>query len=632
MRLRYRAGVCALALLAGSAALQLEPAVVSNLASGQDHQRVSVEAVRIPLWSAAFAQSADSFSLDNARFTWGDFTYEAKRIDFSGVTVSRNEIESLFSSTAEPLADRLMRVGAKQITSPEIKVTQKIGKETQTIFYRNVSLNDVVQGQIAKAVVGTMAVETTGAKGNLLFSYGQTTISDLNTPAFVRLYETKDDSASAPMTRIYGAFTIENMDVVDNGENVSVQIARLNGRDVMARPTKDSWGGAMSFLTEMGGKDKLSPEESTRLTTAMVDIMGAFDIGFMEAVDIRIKATAKKAASAKDRKPKDQNSPVTGRINRIAYTGSTEGQPADTRLEGLEIGDQDGRVKIGTISLTGFSFTPTLNSLKALQGKPIDELDQEALRTLIPTLGTLRLSGIDVDVPNRSGEKKTDRVNFSLKDFELTADKPLNGLPTNIRIEQRNLVITLPSNSTDDLVKQLAALGYKTLDSSFLLAATWSESANEIALKEVSVQGQDMGSLLLTGTIGNVTKDLFSADQATAAAALIGAKAKAADVVVEDKGLLGRYLAQAAKDQKTTPEALRTIYASAAPFVVSAMIGNSEQASTLGQAIGRFIAKPGKLTLNAQPKNPSGFGVMDAMMASDPKEALAKLNISAKVE
>ena len=103
-------------------------------------------------------------------------------------------------------------------------------------------------------------------------------------------------------------------------------------------------------------------------------------------------------------------------------------------------------------------------------------------------------------------------------------------------------------------------------------------------------------------------------------------------MVVEDKGLLERYLAQAAKDQKTTPEALRTIYASAAPFVVSSMIGNSEQATTLGQAIGRFIAKPGKLTHQRQPKNPSGFGVMDAMMAAEPKEALEKLNISAKVE
>jgi hypothetical protein len=626
MRLRYRAGVCALALMAGSAALQLEPAVVRNLVSGDENRHVSVEAIRVPLWSAAFAQSADSFSLDNVRFTSGDFTYEAKRIDFSGVTVSRGEVESLFSSASGPLADRLMRINAKQVTSPEIKLIHKIGKQTQTTFYRNVSLNDVVQGQIAKAVIGAMAIEASGTKGNTLFSYGQTTVSDLNAPALMRLYETKDASDSPPMTRIYGAFTVENLDMVDNAENISVQIARLNGRDAMARPTKDSWGGTMALLSEMADKDEPSPEEETRFTTTMVDLMGAFDMGFVEATGIQFKGRSGENPAEKDKKP-------TGSIGRIAYTGATGSQPADIRMEGLEAGDKDGRVKIGTISLTGFSIAPTLNGLKALEGKSLQDLDHSDFRTLIPTLGTLRVSGVDIDALSKGGKgSKPERAGITLKDFELTADKPLNGLPTNIRIEQRNLVVTLPSNNTDDLLKEIAALGYKTFDSSFLVAATWNESANEIALKEVSVQGQDMGSLSLTGTIGNVTKDLFSADGATAAAALIGAKAKSADVVIEDRGLLGRYLANAAKEQKTTPEALRTVYASAAPFVVSSMMGNSEQAKTLGQAIGRFIAKPGKLTINAQPKNPSGFGVMDAMLASDPKEALAKLNISAKVE
>jgi hypothetical protein len=62
------------------------------------------------------------------------------------------------------------------------------------------------------------------------------------------------------------------------------------------------------------------------------------------------------------------------------------------------------------------------------------------------------------------------------------------------------------------------------------------------------------------------------------------------------------------------------------------MIGNSEQSRTLGQAIARFIEKPGKLTIDAESKNPSGFGLMDVMLASDPKVALEKLKITAKAE
>jgi hypothetical protein len=619
MRLRYRAGVAALALLAGSTALSFEPTVLRDLVIETGGQRISVGAVKVPLWSAAFAQSADSFSLDNVTFTFGVTTYEVKRIEFSGVSTPRAEIEALFSSaSSEPMESRLRRINAKQITIPEARVKQVMGKETQTTTYRNTVVSDVSQGRIASVAIETMAMESSGTKDKVVVTGGRTTMSEVDLPAMARLYEAKADGPSTPMAKIYGAFSLENLQLVDSREGITFKIARLGGRDFLGRPTKDSWNGTVALMTEMSDRTDLSAEDQARLLPAVADLIDSFQIGSMEASGIEMTTKAKGSSSQ-------------ARIARIAYTGGTDAQPADMRWEGFEFSDKDNRMKLDSLSLTGFSFRQTLDGLRNLQAKSFEDLDAATARSLVPTLGTLRLSGFSIDGTTEDEGKKV-KVQAALKGFELTADKPVNAIPTNFRIGLQNLTMALPSKSTDDGVKELAALGYKNIDVSLLAAAAWNEAANEIALKEVSVQGQDMGSLSLTGTIGNVTKDLFSADEATAAAALIGAKAKSADIVVEDKGLLGRYLTQAAKEQKTTPEALRTIYASAAPFVVASMIGNSEQASTLGQAIGRFIAKPGKLTLNAQPKSPSGFGVMDAMLASDPKEALAKLNISAKVE
>jgi len=143
---------------------------------------------------------------------------------------------------------------------------------------------------------------------------------------------------------------------------------------------------------------------------------------------------------------------------------------------------------------------------------------------------------------------------------------------------------------------------------------------------------KELGVVRLTGLIGNASPDLFSPDEATASAALIGAKAKSASVVIENRGLVERYLEKTAKEEGTTPEALQKLYAGATPLVLSSMIGSSEQSRTLGQAIARFIEKPGRLTIDAQPKNPSGFGLMDVMLTSDPKALLNKLNISAKAE
>jgi hypothetical protein len=96
--------------------------------------------------------------------------------------------------------------------------------------------------------------------------------------------------------------------------------------------------------------------------------------------------------------------------------------------------------------------------------------------------------------------------------------------------------------------------------------------------------------------------------------------------------LVERYLAKTAQEESTTPEALQKMYSGAAPLVLSSMIGNSEQSRALSQAISRFIEKPRKLTIDAQPKNPAGFGMMDVMLASDPKVLLSKLQITAKAE
>jgi hypothetical protein len=619
MGLLHRCGVCALALAAGAAALQFEPAAFRNLVFENGGQRLTVGTVKVPLWSAAFAQAAESFSLENVSFTFGGATYDIKRVDLSGVTSTRAEIEALLSSgSSEPMMRRLARINAKRISIPEAVVRQQVGTNTHTVSYRNTVVTDIVEGRIASMTVESTTMDAKSDDATLRISSGRSTVTDMDTRALANLYETKAENASAPLTRIYGAFSVDNMDITESKEGTNFKIARLSGRDFLARPIKDSWSGAGELLREFGQKDKLAPDEIRRFVALYTDLVGAFDIGLIEATGIEIKPNGKDSS---------------GRIGRIAYTGSTGSQPADFRWEGMDFSGKDNRVKIAAVSLTGFSIAPTLEGLKGLQGKTPDQFDQATIRSLIPTLGTLRISGMDLDVlDDKATGDKPERVRFTVRDYAVTADKPVNGIPTNIRVEQSNVAFKLPQDSDEPLVKEIAGLGYTTVDASSLIAATWNEAANEIALKEASVQAQDMGRVSLTGLIGNATKDLFSADNGTALAAAIGAKARSVDLVIEDNGLLSRYLAKAAKEQKTSPDSLRRIYAGAAPTVIASLIGDSEQAKTLGQAVARFITKPGKLTINAQPKNPSGFGAMDLMLASDPKDILPKLNITAKAE
>lgn len=617
MRLLHRSGVCALALLAGTAALQFEPAVVRDLVVGSDGRHLSVGAIRVPLWSAALAQTPETFSLENVRFSFGSATYEAKRIDLAGVTSSRADIEALLSSSSsQPFAERLAKVSARQISIPELKVRQTIGPETQETTHRNVVLTDIVQGRIGQAAAETTGAEISDGKTTFSVSYGRMTVGDVDLPTFTRLYETKASDASAPLTRIHGAFSIDDINLVDK-DGASLKFARVVGRDFMARPTKDSWAGTTELFAQLGAKSELTADEEARFVSVLAEFLTAFDIGFVEASGFELK---------------DMSEGSTGRIRRLAYTAATGSQPADARAEGFEVADKNGAVRIETLSLTGFSIKPTLEALKSTSPEALRQFDPTAMRALLPTLGTLRVAGVDIDTLNKDEGRKSERVKATVGEFEFTADQPFKAVPTNIRLGFRNLAMALPAGSQEDGIKDLIALGYQNLDLSFMLAASWNEVTSELTLREVSAEGRDMGSVNLTGVLSNVSRDVFDPDTAVASVALVDAKAKSVDLTVQNAGLFERYLNKTAKEQKTTPESLRRTYGTAAAVAIPAIIGNSDQAKTLSQAIARFIAKPGRLTINAQAKDANGLGVADLMTLTEPADALRKLNITAKVE
>src|SRR5690606_18274843 len=162
---------------------------------------------------------------------FGPITFQAKRIEFSGVSPSRAEIAALFSKGAGgPVADRLARINAKQIVIPELRTTQTIGSETTTTTYRNILLKDVVQGRAGLPTTEAMAAETKADKTTVILGTGLTSVSELDLPALVRLYEQKAQTDSGPMTKIHGAFSLDSLTMADEQGGVSLRIARISGR------------------------------------------------------------------------------------------------------------------------------------------------------------------------------------------------------------------------------------------------------------------------------------------------------------------------------------------------------------------------------------------------------------------
>ena len=78
----------------------------------------------------------------------------------------------------------------------------------------------------------------------------------------------------------------------------------------------------------------------------------------------------------------------------------------------------------------------------------------------------MRFSGPDFDVPNtrETKEPKPENIRFTVKDIEVTADKPVNGVPTDLLMAMQNMSFAVPPDTTENGLKDLAAMGYKALD------------------------------------------------------------------------------------------------------------------------------------------------------------------------
>jgi hypothetical protein len=563
---------------------------------------------------------SDSVTLENLVFNLGPLTYRLPKVELSGASLSQADLTALLApASSEPAAARLARLSAREARIPELRIEQSWAGFRGVAVYRDLVARDIVNGRIGSLASPSATLEATAENlGTIKATSGRATLEGLDLAHTAAVFGGTTGAAQAELKTLYGAFAMDAF-AMTGPQGFDLRVSRITGSGVKARPVGQAWNTYLTLVSQQPDLEKLAPADRARLFTAMADLYEGVEVGAMEATGLEFRNPG----------PKEQ---ATGRVARIAFTGENATRPADMRAEGMDIETNEGKVRIASLASTGFSYKDTIKGLRSLGEKPLDKLEAAELRRLIPTFGTIRLAGLDI-VPNGNGKLPgTQKIRLGIKDMEITADKPLNGIPTNVRVALDHMTFELPPDTNEDGFKELLAMGYKALDVSLATAASWNEPGSEIVLREVSVRGTDMGSALLRGVIGNVGKEVFDVDPAVAMVAVIGATARNLELRVENNGLFERLLAQQAKKQGKSAEDLRREYGVAAAAVIPALLGNSPNAKSLGQAIGRFVAKPGRLTISARTKDPAGIGFSDVAVSPDPAAILDKLEITATVE
>lgn len=613
--------------------------------------------------------SAADFQLDGFKLDFGGLVISSPKIEVKGSTLEREAFATLLNgSTGESAVSRMSKLNAGEISAAEITFEQAIGAQKQVTRYRDVRFSDVKDGKVgrgsaasgtiaatlpaspgaakpapsaggalgdaAKAIAGGAGSGPTAINGQLL----RTSFEALDLKHMARvLTEKAQPGVTETMQPIFGRFEQDGY-TLDMGAAGKLSLGKTTGRGFAAKVGDEPLGEVFTRLMAMseaqakaakepGAKPpSLKTEEDRRMGLSLLTLIDNFSYGSGEARDMVMSVTAPPKPGAKPET-------VDMKIARIAFGEDTPAK-SGFAMEGFQFTGGGAKGLIDSISYSGFSIGPVVAELKALLAKPDADLDTLDFRKFIPTIGTMRFAGVSVDAPQEAkrGLPTPPPLKIGLGVFELKSGEQINGVPTSISLTIDNLLAPVVEGAGNPAARDLLAMGYKMLDLSAKVDLAWEAARNELAIRAISLGGAGMAKLDAKGTLGNVTKDLFSSDLALAQVAALGATARSVEAKLQNLGLFEKLLENEARKAKRKPEELRQQFAMMASLGLAAILGPSDAAKTLTAAISRFVAKPGTLSVQATAKSATGLGLADVITLTDPTEIFDKIDLKASSE
>ncbi|KMO39767.1 hypothetical protein VQ02_09385 [Methylobacterium variabile] len=566
----------------------------------------------------ALAQDA-TVALDEVVLPLGPVTLKAPKLELRGTALSRDEARAILDPAGPaPWRTRLERLSAREIVIPVLRVEQPSGGRVQVAVYHDVAARDVAAGRIGIVEAGGATLTVEGPGPDAAGAYGRLSVREIDLPGLARLF-TEAGGPDAVPVRVYGGVTAEDI-ALTGPDGAAFRIARIDARDLTGRPTATPWGDAARVLAEGPGPAE-GPERARRAALA-ADLIDGISVGGLEISGLTLAAPGGPGA---------RPAPVQASLARLTY--APEAGSGQVRAEGLAVDAPAGRFALKGLTLSGLSLKPVLEGLRRAAAGPLDRAD---LRRYAPALGRIALENLDVDLPAQAPGPDplaaSGPLRFAVRSSALDMSEPRDGVPTASRLAVDGFTCAVAPGTTAPVLADLAGLGYTALDLSGLIDARWNEAAREVTLREVTLSGKDMGTARITGTIGGIGKEVFDPEPMISSLALLGASAKSLALTLENGGLFQRFVDQQAKAQSLKPEELQREYGTAALLGIPAVLGNSPAAKALGQAVSRFVVKPGRLSVSAAAKDPAGLGLVDFSTAPSPGKIFDRLTVTATAE
>jgi hypothetical protein len=507
--------------------------------------------------------------------------------------------------------DELAKLSATSITIPTVTLTMNVTTDggapvVSTMTYKDIVLSNVKDGVAASASVGS--AETSSPEGS--FKFGKMSTGTLDIGGILGFYSlVPNGGAEQPMKTLYKDFSFEGGTLT--GPKANCTFGKVSAAELDARPLKVSFAALMEASQKMSAsKDNPPPEAVATFVGFMTDVFQAFKSTPLNMDGLDCSGTG------------DDGKPFELKIGGVTMDGYQPGVYPAISIKDVKIGGGgNDAITLASATLKAIDLSGPIQAVEG-QGKDISPAWVETnYRKLIPAFGGFSMSGLAIDIPDP--DKPGERINANIANVDLSLSDYLNGIPTKISTTASGVEVPLPADSDENSIKMLLALGITKVNMGYELTANWDKATQAINITKVSVSGQDLGSFAVAAVIGNAAEQLFDSDNNVALAAAMGTTIKSITLDAADAGVGDKLVPMLAQQQGADPATFRTQMAGMAEGAALQMLGSTDMARALGQAVGDFIGGKAKaLTITVTAKDPAGIAVPVLMQASENPAAL----------
>jgi hypothetical protein len=554
--------------------------------------------------AASMLGGSGTISAENIEMDVGAAHYTIKSIELSGTTLSKADLDQILDPKSTlSAADRIGKFAAAQIVIPEIAMQTTLGSEIEKDTYSDVKLKDVAQGRVGEATIGNLSSNFTSPEaGAVRSAYGPMRMTGFDLSLATRIVSEGRKSDTEQRKTMYDSLDIESGKIVMQKSNLEIDMGALSAKDVKGRPLRiPPTSAAAMFARHDADHDK-------QANAFVADVLESFEIGAFEVKDLRFTVT-------------DKDGSGIGTVDRVYLSRMADLKIGEAGFDNLVVKSAGLTVKIDGVAFRGIDLGKLRDLAENATGDPAPPNEGANASPV----GEMLLTGLDVDLADTKREDGR-HTRFRLANLGLRSADPVGGIPTHFTTTVDHFTLDLkdlPGGQWDDVV----ALGYDKLDLSSRLEAHFDPPKRELGLDDLSLSGMDMGAVKIAGSFANVSKDLFSTDQAQIEAAALSILVDRIELKVENTGLFERLIAAAAKKDNKSPDEIRETYVAAAAIGVPSLLGDGPGAKAVGAAIAKFIAAPKNLRIVAVA--PDGLGVGDLALMKEPNALMNKLSVEA---